>query len=224
MANTSRGSKDLILKTFTDMVAAHGYDEVSLSMVARKLDLSKGTIVHHYTTKDRMLEAIHHEYMIRRTAEIRQIIDELKTPADQLTGFIAQLLLCERDDRAATVAFAREIARFSTLDLMADVRHMRAEYTALLRGVIERGMDEGDFRRDDAEFTTLQIFGMCNWSWTWLRPDRDWPIADIVRTWSTNILIGMGAGGKKRIPDVDRIVDRVSEIMSEQSAAAAAGG
>ena len=55
MSTRSPGSKDQILRTFADMVAEHGYDNVSLSMVAGELGISKGTIVHHYGTKDRML-------------------------------------------------------------------------------------------------------------------------------------------------------------------------
>ena len=115
------------------MVADVGYDEVSLRLVAEELGLSKGTIVHHFGSKDRLLEELRREYMTCRLKESRAILTEFDGPRDQLTAFVAQLVLAQRDDRAATVAFAREITRFATLDLMSEVRSMRNEYSRLLR-------------------------------------------------------------------------------------------
>src|SRR5260370_28014082 len=176
-----------ILKTFARMVADRGYDEVSFRLIAEELNISKGTIVEHYGAKDRLLETVHREYMVRRLREAHIILERIEAPAEQLVGLIAQLLLAQRDDRSATIAFAREIVRFSALDHMKEVRGMRREYTHLLRDVIERGMKSGAFRQDNAELITLQIFGMCNWSWTWLLRDRQWPVDEIVQTGSATI-------------------------------------
>ena len=43
-------------------------------------------------------------------------------------------MLAEHHDRSATVAFAREIMRFASEDVMSDVRRMRHEYSDLMRG------------------------------------------------------------------------------------------
>lgn len=221
MSTRSPGSKDQILRTFAQMVAEHGYDNVSLSMVAGELGISKGTIVHHYGTKDRMLEAIHHDYMKHRIAEAKEIVTDFTDPREQLTALIAQLMITQRDDRAATVAFAREIARFSALDLMRDVRHMRGEYAALLRDVIERGMETGQFREANSELLTLQVFGMCNWSWTWMRPKMRWKVNEIVSAWVTTLLVGLDAGPNEIGLDVDGIVAAVEQIVAESPPLAA---
>jgi AcrR family transcriptional regulator len=215
MAERSPDSKERILRTFAEMVAEHGYDTVSLSMVAGHLGISKGTIVHHYGTKDRMLEAIHHEYMTRRMAEAKEIAARFDDPAQLLTAFIAQLLITERDDRAATVAFAREIARFSQLDLMRDVRRMRATYAQLVNDAIDRGMKQGLFRQDDSELVTLQVFGMCNWSWTWMRPDIRWQVKEIASTWITTLLLGLLAQPEELGFDIDEIVTTVEQIVAD---------
>jgi AcrR family transcriptional regulator len=209
-----RTSKYEILQTFARLVAKLGYDGVSLSMIAEELSLSKGTIVHHYGTKDRMLEAVHHDYMTRRLEEAHLMLEEIEGPADQLTAFVAQLMLAQRDDREATVAFAREIARFSTLDLMKDVRQKRNEYSHLVREVIQGGMETGVFRVDNADLITLQIFGMCNWSWTWLRPDGHWPIAEITRTWTNAILSGLEMRENQGRRDPAKIIEIVENIMA----------
>ena len=129
------------------MVAERGYDNVSLRDVAEALDMSKGTILHHFGSKDSLLEHVHSDYMERRLAEAHSLLARIESPPDQLAALIYQLMLAEHHDRSATVAFAREIVRFASDEIMSDVRRMRDEYTGLLRGVVQRGMDAGPVRR-----------------------------------------------------------------------------
>jgi hypothetical protein len=79
---------------------------------------------------------------------------------------------------------------------MADVRTMRDEYSGLLRDALKRGMDAGQFAPADPAIVALQIFGMCNWSWTWYRPDGAWSADDIAETFTTVLFRGLGATRK----------------------------
>jgi AcrR family transcriptional regulator len=217
-------SKPNILRVFARHVADLGYDEVSLRMVAEELGISKGTIVHHYGSKDRLLEAVHNDYMHRRLAEARLILEQIDGPAEQMIAFVAQLLIAQRDDRAATVAFAREFVRFSSLKVMHDIRRMRAEYTAIIRGIIASGISQGVFRPGDPDLVTLQIFGMCNWTWTWMRPDVPWSVLEIVDSWTGVLLSGlMAEEARSRPVDVEAIVDSVWKLTRSESERSAAG-
>lgn len=203
-----KNRKEDIIRCFGDMVAERGYDNVSLRDVAEALDMSKGTILHHFGSKDRLLEHVHSDYMERRLAEAHSLLARLESPPDQLAGLIYQLMLAEHHDRSATVAFAREIVRFASDEIMSDVRRMRDEYTGLLRGVVQRGMDEGQFAQGNAAIVTLQIFGMCNWSWTWYRPEGAWSAEDIAEAFTRVIFNGLGDGTtielSADVPDVVR--------------------
>ena len=53
------GRRDLILECFVRHVAERGYDGTNLGDIASELKISKGTIVHHFTSKDRMLAEAH---------------------------------------------------------------------------------------------------------------------------------------------------------------------
>ncbi len=203
-----KNRKEDIIRCFGDMVAERGYDNVSLRDVAEALDMSKGTILHHFGSKDRLLEHVHSDYMERRLAEAHSLLGRIESPPDQLAALIYQLMLAEHHDRSATVAFAREIVRFASDEIMSDVRRMRDEYTGLLRGVVQRGMDEGQFAEGNAAIVTLQIFGMCNWSWTWYRPEGAWSAEDIAETFTRVIFNGLGNGTtielSADLPDVVR--------------------
>ena len=217
-----RNRKADIVRCFGELVAERGYDGVSLRDVAERLEMSKGTILHHFQSKDRLLERVHADYMERRLAEARELLARLESPPAQFAGLIYQLMRAEHDDRSATVAFAREIMRFASDDVMSDVRRMRHEYSGLLRAVVQRGMDEGDFVEADAAIVTLQIFGMCNWSWTWYRPSGAWTAEDIAETFTRTILGGLSRdGGFERF---DEVVHAVRATMVEHAHAPAASG
>jgi TetR/AcrR family transcriptional regulator, cholesterol catabolism regulator len=154
--------------------------------------------------------------MVRRLAEARAILQTLNDPRDRVVAILAQLMVAQRDDKSATVAFAREIVRFASMDVMHDVRVMRHEYFELLRDAIQRGMDEGIFRVDDAHLITLQVFGMCNWAWTWRGRDAAYSIDEVIATWSRTLLMGItNNSADQGAVDTKKIVRVVETIMSD---------
>jgi TetR/AcrR family transcriptional regulator, cholesterol catabolism regulator len=196
-----------IVRCFGELVAERGYDAVSLRDVAEALEISKGTILHHFGSKDRLLEQVHSEYMQRRLHEARSFLAQLDSPADQVLALVYQLMYAEANDRAATVAFGREIVRFASDDVMAEVRTMRDEYSGLLREALARGIASGQFVEADPAIVALQIFGMCNWSWTWFRPDGAWSADDIAQTFTTVLFRGLISGRKPKLsPAVAQLV------------------
>ena len=70
---------------------------------------------------------------------------------------------------------------------------------------------------------TLQIFGMCNWSWTWFRPDGAWSAEDIAGTFMRVMLGGLVADGPAfDLPgDVITVVrDAMAGVVEAPAAAA----
>ena len=157
-----------ILATFTRHVAERGYDATNFGDIAAELGMSKGTIVHHFGTKDRLLAALHESYMKRRLAEARLLLERLTSPPEQLAGLLYAFLLYQVVDRSPTVAFQRESVRLA--DHQAG-RELRDEYLGLVRGVVVAGIDAGMFRRGDPGVQTLLLFGAAQWAWTWFDPD-----------------------------------------------------
>jgi AcrR family transcriptional regulator len=223
MATTPRKSKrGEILRSFTELVAERGYDEVSVRDVAEALDISKGTVLHHFRSKEAILEQINNDYMIRRLAEAREYLPELDDPVDQLQAFIVHLMLCQQDDRAATVAFSREILRSAEEPMMADVRKLRDEFTKVLVDILGRGIESGAFAADvDPRLTAVQIFGMVNWAWTWFRPGGPKDAAEIGAQFSRTVIGGLAPGETREGPDAKRLTTAVATAMRAQPAAAA---
>ena len=218
MAPPARKSKRTeILRSFTALVAERGYDEVSLRDVAEAVAVSKGTILHHFRNKESLLEELHGDYMRRRLAEAHELLDAHPDPVDQLQLIVYQLMLAQRDDRAATVAFAREIVRFASEEVMAEVRAMRTEYSTLVTDVIRRGVAAGEFAAVDPSLTALQLFGMCNWSWTWFEPGGEWSAERIGAEFCRTLLGGLLRDGDREL-DGERLARAVAASMKAHAA------
>lgn len=221
VAGTKRprpGRQKEILRVFTELVAERGYDLTSLAEVADQLGLSKGTIVYHFHSKDRMLQIMSHDYMTRRLAEVAEIFESFEAPEARLAGIIAALVTAHRDDRAATIAFSRELMRFADDPVMAEVRALRRDFASMLRALIEAGMEQGVFVRGDAGTVTLQIIGMCNWCWTWLRPDGRLTVEEVAATFVMTVLGGLA--NQTQLPAMNDVLEAVARIRVRLKAAA----
>jgi len=213
-----------IVDTFTRMVAEHGYDAVAIRDLAEDLGMSKGTVLHHFGSKDRLLEEVHSTYMRRRLDEIAIILAELEGPEQRLKGMVFQNLIAMQQDADATRAFAREIVRFAREDLMKDVRAMRREYFDTLRGILAEGIEQGSFREADTTILALQMFGMMNWTWTWFDPEGKTSVESIARTFLGTVLHGIEAGAPPADDDaalIELVRGAIAEVAAREAENAA---
>jgi AcrR family transcriptional regulator len=173
---TGAGRYNDILDTFTRHIAEIGYDGVNFGLVAKELGVSKGTIVHHFGTKDRILAALHESYMTRRNAELDYMLNALRDPAEQLAAALHAFMIYHVEDRAATVAFQREVVRLADEESMAKGAELRRQYFTKVCDIVQAGVDAGVFRKVDPAVDTLLMFGSAQWAWTWFRPEGERPV------------------------------------------------
>jgi AcrR family transcriptional regulator len=223
MARKSRRGD--ILKCFTEMVAERGYDDVSVRDVAEALEISKGTVLHHFGSKEALLEELNAEYMRRRLAEAREFLAGFADPVDQLQLIIYQLMLSQQDDRAATVAFSREIVRSASEEMMVNVRILRDQYSAIVIEIIGRGVGSGAFMKVDSRLSALQIFGMCNWAWTWFEPGGARSATEIADQYCRSLIGGLTAGPPPKLKGAElaNAVEAAMAAHRPDAAAKAAG-
>jgi len=180
-----------ILTAFTRAVAERGYDGTNFGDLALELGISKGTIVHHFGTKDRMLRELHEGYMRRRLAEVRVIWARLPRPAERLAAFVQLGVHYQVVDRTATIAFQREVVRFAAEPGMETSQALRHEYRELVEGVLADGTAAGEFRPGDDRLRTLQLFGAVHWMWTWFDPDGPRTAAEVAASFVDTFLGGV---------------------------------
>lgn len=185
-----------------------------MSEVANELSVSKGTVMHHFGSKDRMLAEMSLGYMERRLQELLVVKAAYPDPVDQLAGLILSLITAFRDDPNATRAFSREFIRFVEDPVMDEVRALRRRYTIEVDEIISRGIASGQIATDLPHIVGLQILGMCNWSWTWIDPDGATSVEDIAAVYANSILNGLRTEKERLSP-----VFLPDEIIEARSAA-----
>ena len=186
------GRRAEILATFTRHVADRGYDRTNFSDVASELGLSKGTIVHHFGTKDRMLAEVQEHYMRRRLAEARALFALLPRPEQRIAAFVHAGIRYAADDPATTVAFRREVIRLTGSADMETARGLRDEYRDLVVGVLRDGEADGTFVPGDARLRSLQMFGSLHWMWTWFDPAGRLDPPTVAAEFVVTLLRGLG--------------------------------
>jgi AcrR family transcriptional regulator len=208
------GRYNEILDTFTRHIAEIGYDGVNFGLVAKELGVSKGTIVHHFGTKDRILAALHESYMTRRLAEIDYMLAHLDDPAEQLAAALHAFMLYHVEDRAATVAFQREVVRLVDQESMAKGADLRQQYFTRVRDVIQAGIDSGVFRRVDPTVDALLMFGSAQWAWTWFHPDGDRPIGAIGSS-LVDLVLGSLLTDRDRVAELSDPTGRSASVVRD---------
>ncbi len=190
-AKGRRSSRDEIRNAFTRRVAELGYDGTNFGAIADELGISKGTIVHHFGTKEKLFADAHEQYMERRLAEAHAIVDSLPSPDQQMAGLVWAFSMYQTYGRTETVAFQREIIRFNDAESMRHSKDLRDEYLDLINRVLQSGIDAGLFREGPAAIWALQIFGGTQWMWTWFNPDGQIANDTVAQAYVALILRGL---------------------------------
>jgi AcrR family transcriptional regulator len=173
--------RDSILDAAAQCFAQHSYTATSMATVAAKLGASKARIYHYYDSKEALLFDLLDRYTQRLLAVIgeteaqaqRKKLDDLEALHALIRNFLQEY------ESSAT----RHVALLSDTQFLSDVpdaalgtsqrglvlqrqRDVVSAFTRFLR----RAYPE---RLTDANQTalTMMLFGMINWTFTWLRPD-----------------------------------------------------
>jgi AcrR family transcriptional regulator len=161
--------RDAILHIAADTFAEVGYPSATMVEISRRCGVSKSLLYHYYESKDAMLLDLSRTYMLR----LRELV----------LG-VAPLKLSAKDALTETVRrFVREYetSRTRHIVLLNDVKFLppqqRDEVLLLEREVVQRFADliEKSYAIDaaKAKVLTMCVFGMINWTFTWLKPDGD---------------------------------------------------
>lgn len=213
-ANARPSSRDEIRDAFTRHVAESGYDGTNFGSIADELGISKGTIVHHFGTKERLFADAHERYMEKRLVEAQDIVGRLDAVEERLAGLVWAFTMYQTYGRTETVAFQREIVRFNDAPSMRRSRDLRHEYRDLVKAILDEGMSTGVFHDGNSSILALQIFGGTQWMWTWFNPAGSQSNDDVAATYVLLILRGLMLSSE----GIDALIDpagRVREAVYE---------
>lgn len=170
-AAPKNGAKELIVAAAAALFRERGFAATSMQEIADAVGLTRPALYYHFRNKEEILESLVEEITLKSIR--KTLLLNAEPSADP-----AQTL------RTVVTAYALWILRhpqhFAVLsrdeqDLPQQARELqrrgRRELLETFSRVIRTGVDTGRFRVVNPTVTTLSIFGMCNWTVQWFKPE-----------------------------------------------------
>ena len=173
MAAVSSGAgsaqRDIILDIAADTFADRGYPAASMSELARRCGVSKALLYHYYASKD----AILFDLLDRYTQGLLGICDRVEgrvpAPRERLAALVRAFLDEYRMSQTRHVVLVHDVKFLPPVDRERIVDQMR-EVVARYRTVVSEAFPSA-IPETHLTAVTMMLFGMMNWTFTWLKPD-----------------------------------------------------
>ncbi len=157
-----------ILAAAAALFAQRGYLAASMNQVAVASGVSKATLYHYFTDKAELLADIARGHVARLEALVSDVQKANLPPDEHLRELIARFMKAyagaQHEHRVLTedVKFLGESARFAVEDGQRRVVRAYAEAVAAVRPDLLPVLHKP---------LAMLLFGMINWTFTWLRPE-----------------------------------------------------
>ena len=178
--------RETILNISADTFAEAGYPSATMAELAARCGVSKSLLYHYYPAKGAILFDLMHEYMTRLQLLVHDVA-RLALPAQEGLAELVRRFVREY-----------ETSRSRHIVLLNDVKFLplpeREQVIALERSVVQAFADviSATYKVDGAraKVLTMSVFGMINWTFTWLKPDGPLSYAQFAES-----VVGMLEGG-----------------------------
>lgn len=133
-----------------ELIFQNGYNETSMSQIARKMGIGKSTIYDYFSSKDEIILLLLDEPLGEVRTRAEEIEAEAGTAVERLTSILEMHLDVLLRDRAFIFKLSFE---FQRLPMVVQGRHeiKRQVYQDLLIRLIESGIEDGSFRPVDPD-------------------------------------------------------------------------
>jgi AcrR family transcriptional regulator len=163
---------DEIVRAAALVFQRKGYHGATMADIAAEVNLTAGSLYHHFPSKEELLAAVLDTGLSQITGEVRAVVNGNGSPADKLRGIVHTHIRSEIEN--ANIAAA---VIFESRALLA-VPGVRDQYVlqrdtleGLYRRVIDEGIAAGVFRAVDVGIFVKTLFGALNWVSLWYRAD-----------------------------------------------------
>ena len=167
-AATYDGQRELILARAAELFASRGYHATTMNALAQACALSKATLYHYWRDKDALLAQIAEGHVARLESLVAEVSAMTLAPEARLRELIRRFVVeyagAQHAHRVLTedVKFLGDAERRRILDRERKVVAAFADAVAALRPELRAAALSKPL--------TMLLFGMINWTFTWMKP------------------------------------------------------
>lgn len=188
-ARRSLVTRELLDKA-TGLFAEKGYETTTLQDVADAVGVSRSALYHYVSSKEDLLKMLVEKIGLELADSLKALRARTDISSEAKLRELTDVLVRQR---------AESPSQFRVLDQSESVvpeplrtRHREARRVVLseLSGLIEDGIEAGDFKPVDPRVAAFTVLGMCNWVAWWYYPGPDNEI-DVVAAQITQSAVDM---------------------------------
>ena len=172
-----------ILWAAAEVLHRNGYEATTMKGIAAQVNLTAASLYHHFKNKDFLLLNVLEVGIDYTIAKLEAVAAADTSNVEKLAGMIRSHVVSVTGNVAVGAAMVFEIrAVLNVSGKNGDDKFMeefgarrnrffarRDYFESLFRGVIEAGIEAGEFRPVDADIVTKAILGAHNWVGVWFR-------------------------------------------------------
>lgn len=161
-----------LLEIAAQLFATRGYSQTTVRDIADEAGILSGSLYHHFSSKETMLEEILRDFMDGLLERFAEIVAEADTPREALDGLVRYSFTAIHEQQAAVSLYQNEVALLSRLPDFGFVEENSRQVEAIWIAVIEDGRRTGDFREDLQPGPLYRFIRDAVWSSVrWYKPD-----------------------------------------------------
>jgi len=177
--------RDEIIQVAATLFRSVGYLETSMKDIADVVNILKGSLYYHFSSKEELLNEVINEGIDRLLIAVQQVYEQyMSSPRERLKHLIEiHLLHLTKNNRNLVIA-TNQIDKL-TPEYRVNYIYKRDLYEKMLRETLQEGINIGEFFPVDTKLAIFAILGMCNWLIQWYHHDGPYSaeyIADYLST------------------------------------------
>ena len=190
--------RDRVRSAATRLFAERGFAGSSLRDLARAADMSLAGLYHHFDSKDKLLFELQSDAYERLKRPLADIPNDAE-PVTRLESLVLNHVRFFAGDITSMKVLSHEANALGG-ELGDRIRRIRRKYYNHFLGAVTELLRTLGRRDLDPRVTTMTLFGMINWIYTWYKPATDGPPDKLASQMAGIFLNGLNHQAKGHAP------------------------
>ena len=181
-----------------------GYHAATVQDIADAVGILKGSLYHHFKSKDDLLYFIVKEPIFRMYSRMGEIAASDLPASEKLRRAILAHLDGFDQHYPHLFVYLREREEMKRL-FRQQLNLSPKQYEGYWQRILREGVKAGEFRADlDVPVVTYGLLGMLNWAYKWYKPRGRLGVREVAEQFSTLALAGLSVASPKTRPSRKR--------------------
>jgi AcrR family transcriptional regulator len=191
-------TRDEIIAAAAKVFRTKGYHAATVQDVADAVGILKGSLYHHFKSKDELLYLIVKEPIARIYARMAEIVASDRPAADKLGRAILAHLEAFDEHYPHLFVYLHEREEMKR-SFRERFKLSPKQYEQCWQQILREGVKAGEFRADlDVQVVSYGLLGMLNWLYKWYDPRGRLAVREVAAQFTALALGGLATTAPRR--------------------------